>query len=877
MHSIVSKVIAKIGRFLTSRPYQRRGPRIVIHNRCTVTTILLLSATLTLVSCAQTGLSGSASMRVEVEVYKGPLSKELPIQRGELVGMVRDASTALQQLKYDIQVTMCRLGCKFSKSSRRRHYVGGLQQQDSFCEESTIGYHIRPLDNPPDKPYRACPIMVNLLEDAKVLQFDVCKFSYLDPTGFQCHEENEQRKELFDEIATGMAERTLTNRTFSDRISVIVDRAITEQVEEKRPRVIRRINDEVKQEISEEFKGAFAELERQQYLEMQRSFSERARIRDKAEEATRLTKEEFALLISKEGDHEKIKQIEAERDLVVRELERDEEMNLRDAQERRHTRLLEIENSIATLNQQIQFKLTARKEEIHDRAAVEIEMERERLRHDVETIRRFTAEARESLMADAVEYAKSDLISGSGEELEAWLEPSENRAKFRVYRLAAEVAQRLRSRAEYWATAHTAVAPENKRVRIEMADFANFTANYGNQISARADALLKQSEWVQGQEVQRGMELARELLASSTFLRDSQPTSYLKLYDWNRAAVVRQGSSAVDRVRMVEQLVKDTYWTTVNTVFATGRGTFTTALIKDDIGNWNLKNYDNAPGELIDAYTQAGFAAIGAATEVVQAAISGGGSAAAGKALDVANKVALGVSSEQTEAVKVRLGTLTEMTTQRMEAIGLRQDELLKKAVSEAKTAKVAEAVAQAALDGAAEEVTASEQGIEALVLRHREKEDARISSENDLGSLVTSRKGSETKYQDLGEEIAALEESQGNDALLVEKKAQRDSIAKTLIETQNREIEQLEVVRGLREEVNEAEARLVDERAAYKKMRLDHLDKRAAFARAASKTEAAVEKIGTIREDALGEINQVIGFHRDMLDALAKEHAQQE
>ncbi len=41
------------------------------------------------------GLGGSASMRIEVEVYKGPLSQEPDVQWGELRGLVTDAPRLL--------------------------------------------------------------------------------------------------------------------------------------------------------------------------------------------------------------------------------------------------------------------------------------------------------------------------------------------------------------------------------------------------------------------------------------------------------------------------------------------------------------------------------------------------------------------------------------------------------------------------------------------------------------------------------------------------------------------------------------------------------------------------------------------------------------
>jgi len=46
---------------------------------------------LLLTGCGSGFLSGASSMRVEVEVYKGPLSKSLPVQVGELISAAREA------------------------------------------------------------------------------------------------------------------------------------------------------------------------------------------------------------------------------------------------------------------------------------------------------------------------------------------------------------------------------------------------------------------------------------------------------------------------------------------------------------------------------------------------------------------------------------------------------------------------------------------------------------------------------------------------------------------------------------------------------------------------------------------------------------------
>ena len=199
-------------------------------------------------------------------------------------------------------------------------------------------------------------------------------------------------------------------------------------------------------------------------------------------------------------------------------------------------------------------------------------------------------------------------------------------------------------------------------MRIEMANFAQFLKEYGNQINSRADALVKQIDGA------KGSGIAREQLANSVYLRDSSPTGYLNLYRWNKAAVERDEVTPDDRTRMVEQLVADTYWSKINTVFAAGQGDVSMALVKDDIGNWNLKSFDNSPGELLGAYKGIGLAAVKAAAEL---AGSSSGLPAAKNALNFANQVALGsTSGGRARETAQRLAALREEIARRIRAIG---------------------------------------------------------------------------------------------------------------------------------------------------------------------------------------------------------------
>ena len=219
----------------------------------------------------------------------------------------------------------------------------------------------------------------------------------------------------------------------------------------------------------------------------------------------------------------------------------------------------------------------------------------------------------------------------------------------------------LEQRASYWAAENVATMPDSTRLRIEMANFAQFVKDYGNKIIARSDALVKQLAGA------KGVGITRQQLANSVFLRDSSPTAYLNLYQWNKAAVSRNIATPEDRTRMVEQLVADTYWANINTVFAAGQGDVSMALVKDDIGNWNLKSFDNSPNELLQAYKNAGLAAVKSVADLARS----NGLSQAKNALSFANQIALGsTSSERSRDITNRLKTLRMETARQIDEIG---------------------------------------------------------------------------------------------------------------------------------------------------------------------------------------------------------------
>ncbi len=252
----------------------------------------------------------------------------------------------------------------------------------------------------------------------------------------------------------------------------------------------------------------------------------------------------------------------------------------------------------------------------------------------------------------------------------------------------AETAIRLKTMAAGWAIATAALMPDSYVVRISTSNFMVAAAEYANQLSSHADALLQQMAGVNRRE-----------LPISILLRDTTPTQFLNTYVWNRAVapaltidkIYRPGSAfsseeTRDRVRVVERLYDDHHWARINTAFATGQGDTSMAFIKDDIGNWNLKSFDNDPSELLQAYRNLGFAGLQMATEAIRGLATSGGSTAAASLLDTANRVALGRGAAPAQVGGVGIEALHKRTLDRLvqiKADAAKEQEALRKSAEE--------------------------------------------------------------------------------------------------------------------------------------------------------------------------------------------------
>ena len=213
-----------------------------------------------------------------------------------------------------------------------------------------------------------------------------------------------------------------------------------------------------------------------------------------------------------------------------------------------------------------------------------------------------------------------------------------NTAAEKLARNVAEFSMQLKAKAFYWAEAHVPSAPPERSIRIIMAGIANIASEYSNQLESHSDALMLQLAGTD-----------RKNLPLSVYLRNTEPTNFLNLYSWNRATAPAllwdmifhpfdafNSEETSDRVRTIERLFADYNWAKINSVYASGEGEFRAALIKDDIGNWNLKSFDNDPTEVLDAYKDATLAAIKAAASV---AASGTGVSAGATAMNLAKRL----------------------------------------------------------------------------------------------------------------------------------------------------------------------------------------------------------------------------------------------
>lgn len=289
----------------------------------------------------------------------------------------------------------------------------------------------------------------------------------------------------------------------------------------------------------------------------------------------------------------------------------------------------------------------------------------------------------------------------------------------------AQFARILREGAEHWATTQSTILLESRRARIAITRASIAAAELGNELSGRADAVIRQLDG------QTKSDILRQQIATSAYLREAEGTDYLNLPDWLEAYPPRPGDtwSQEDRTRMLERLITDANWSKVNTVFAQGAGNTAKVLVKDDIGNWNLKSYENDPTEVLETFTDLGVQAaslVGSAVapgsgqiaatlrnlretadalpeiNKVQAYTLGVGSTGKGKFNNANTRLAGRVQGIYEDAKKLNTDLHDRINTDRENILpGLEADEAAKKETRDRALGDLKEAAGQVAVTGA--------------------------------------------------------------------------------------------------------------------------------------------------------------------------------
>lgn len=223
------------------------------------------------------------------------------------------------------------------------------------------------------------------------------------------------------------------------------------------------------------------------------------------------------------------------------------------------------------------------------------------------------------------------------------IDAAQTENEMKAYRQVAMIAGNFRVLATAIAIQQTSVNPEEQRLRIDMLKTANMAAELANQLTSRANALSQQA---------RGID--RRRLPTAQYLRDTQPTDFIRTFDWLEASAGdREGLNVEERTLITERLFDDDNWARVNEAYASGAGDVTMAFIRDEIGNWNLKSFSSDPAELVQAYRQLGFEALDKAKELIADTSTAGATAAVRQAkalIDVADVAAGGTAGDKSVA-----------------------------------------------------------------------------------------------------------------------------------------------------------------------------------------------------------------------------------
>jgi hypothetical protein len=431
------------------------------------------------------------------------------------------------------------------------------------------------------------------------------------------------------------------------------------------------------------------------------------------------------------------------------------------------------------------------------------------------------------------------------------------------------LAVQYKAKAFFWTEDQIKGVSSDVRVRAKMTDFTTLTSEYSRQIASRATVLHKQY-FDNDKDKNNDKYLSGQRLAVSDHLRDASPTVFLNLYDWYQATYegskAKTGLKVADRVRLGKQLFDDHYWTKINEVHASGQGDVSMALIKDDIGNWNLKSFKNNPTELLDAYRKLSLAGIQAAARAAGAIATSGASEvknAGPEALDLASNFALGRvgSARNAQDSNIRISALHKTAAADLDAVLKKHQSDGQNLIKNAEKTRINRNTEETKFQGAKEELNKLEGNI-------KDKEIEIGNKEKDLFNKDAELKKIRKDLSELRQELTALNRIPENERT----EADNETIERLEKEKQNKTEEEKtesEALSQMEKERNDLKAELPDliasEKSAGAKLKTAE-----ETLKAAQENQAEAEKaLQDFATNVINEARDVLSVHRRVIDAL--------
>ncbi len=616
------------------------------YSRLSVATAL--AGSLVLSGCGVTEItdafSGGASMRIDVEVYKGPLSKNVEIQWGELTALIIEAQTTLATFDDDILRLASTQGYLFdgelphqsldvwgnAEIAKIQNIEGYLNDADKALDEAD---RLLTSTNPDiDQAQKS----VGLAMDAhKIILFQAAHITRIvsnDSRGL-----NAALASLLSGVE-GLHKTLNTAATDLSRIDLS-----------------RLPDNQVEGVTKKELQAAQGKLDASENdLTIAIDVTEDAlklNIIDLGDSITAKVKRDLygPLTVS---PHYRGNNAEGARDIPSRSVSKIRGVDVRSRKENEiiWCRRPDYRTSLEGKNGSVWRALVGRDclllAQLHD----EIDHLQRMIRPFREAVKGGLADINKATLSDSALLNLEQAVLG--------VKISKNDAN--TYKLvdfmewASRIGTRLKTKAFYWSGSMAAEAP-GRPVRAMMTGFTNMAAELGNQIASRADTILKQCPFNKTEQKYKCDNQLARVLPLSVYLREVNPTEFHNLATYNRSSGIATTEEilsrpvwnlgteeSTDRARIVESLYADHNWSNINTVYASGQGDVNMAFIKDSIGNWNLKNFKNDPTELLEGYSKLTEAAVTATAKLAAQSATGGASSGVSSALSLASRMMKG-------------------------------------------------------------------------------------------------------------------------------------------------------------------------------------------------------------------------------------------